>query len=378
MSTKKSLQKLAEKEVWESFKKRTLKFVTVTECSRKHGGIRILNYGEEVIGYPSHILLDLVPTALEGKCLGILQCTINYVGGNTERINFVGISGIGGRGTLKCLSQVKNLIQDNTIVAIVSDVSIYGPLKGTTIVWAAEFLNEIRLRLPRYFRKVLEHLRRQNVDFNNSPALSDALLSYHDNDAMSYRLTIGENLDIYTRFVSRLYLQEDTTIRNLLFCILCPPKTVLLENWYRGDEAMLQLDLNHLAQFASGNLMDEARNRAKRFHRVLGTPVCLVSEKMKESVTDMGAALMAAVSPAEDPTTNSALADVFVQCAEDAATGALVNYLEGKQPIRIVATWTSTTSSSIAGCKLVHKPLCPFCESRFAQRFCDVVDALCE
>jgi hypothetical protein len=45
--------------------------------------------------------------------------------------------------------------------------------------------------------------------------------------------------------------------------------------------------------------------------------------------------------------------------------------------VRIVATWTSTTLSNIAGCRLVHKPLCPFCESRFAERFCNVVDALC-
>jgi hypothetical protein len=231
--------------------------------------------------------------------LGVLQCTINYAAvEDAERINFVGISGKDGRGTHQCLLQVQRLIKDHhkAVAAILRDSSIYGPLEGTMVEWAPGFLAEIGVRLPRYFRALLNHL--QNVDFNNTNELKVALRSYHEHDAMFSRLAIGENLDIYVGFVRKIHLDEQNVVQQLLLSLSSSPVCSLLRNWYDGNRAILQNRLYSLAQVPVANLMRAAKNMAKTEHGVLDTPENLVSQDVKDSVVNLAATLMAAVNPA--------------------------------------------------------------------------------
>lgn len=328
-----------------------------------------------------------------GKCIGSLVCKVAFADGSNTTLEVLGISGNGGATSTATCAALENYFANNAAYGVTLFVAppsasrtIYAPVRGDVVsMWEAGFLDTFR-------RRMKNEVERISKDMTEKESSGDYTLQ-HYKDAMVENVVnerTQNELDWNALFthakilVGEFRSNEATrnTDPNINAASLRMPTieamvTHLTNDPFRNLIMVCDDDEAHATELLNGILAQDPADWlrwAGQTARALvsGENAENPSMEEKHNANGLARALLACADPTEDATKNTAIADAFVQCAEDNCTSCMLEQLDalavsGQKIVRIDATWVSTIRNKRT--KMQEQfDLCEFCKTRFENR----------
>ena len=308
---------------------------------------------------------------IKGKCLGCLTCVVKHSDDTQVCLKVIGVSGNGGKIPNNIIRSLKkhNFGLNVFIAPPNASRTIYHDISSRTLVqWHPEFIEEFSKRLTNEIERIYnDACERGGVANYNlkkfKKALSKNVMYRRIRTKLDWRAYFDHWMKLVSEF-QRLTSSNERPVERERFVdqLTKSPSEILLE--CLGDRIDWRDDC--IQRIAGA---DNRRQKAVEIAQELIIPNDPPTDEEKNSTNGIAQLLLACVDPSQDAARQSGIADIFVRCAEDNCTSAMLTQLDvlGKDIVSIDVLWVATRRNHYTGVQ-ENFPLCPFCDSRFVHR----------